>query len=327
MRLARIMPYLGGAALSCAASALVTSGAAGAVVPRSNAMRPAVAAPASLLHAAKSTDGCIYLSNDLSLTVSMYDGVAPYAQIGTLTSPSGYGWGVAANKKTVFVGSNADTIDEFAPCATTVLRTLYGTGAGVPYGMAAAKDGTVYATEFPSNYIDIFDPSGNLTQTTDNNMFGVYNLAVDRAGAIFVAGQTSGSFEGGVDVCNAQGGSCTPTGILYGFPGGLAFDKKQHLYVADQLGLIYEYKAPYGAANLVATYQYSTGKAAGAFANIALDTKDASIWGANTYNCASGSCAFAQQVMLPLGSGLGAATTPWTSAQAIGISVWKPSKY
>jgi hypothetical protein len=258
----------------------------------------------------------------------MYSGIAPYAQIGSLTSPSRYGWGVAANKKTVFVGSNADTIDEYKPCSTKAKGlSLHGTGAGYPYGMAATNDGTLYATEWPSNYIDIFAPSGNLTQTTDENMFSVYGFAVNKAGKIFVSGQTESTFKAGVDECDAQGLNCKATGIVYGAPAGIALDEKQHLYIADQTGLIYEYRKPYGPKDLIATFEYSSTKAAGVFANIALDATDGSIWGSDTYSCASGICAVAQQILLPLGSGLGVTTAAWASAQAIGIAIWKPSGY
>jgi hypothetical protein len=312
---------------ACTTSAITPGGPVSPSVTSNAVLRQPVPAQGPVSRFNRSRAGCIYLSDSQSRKVEIYSGVAPYTQTGSLTSPSGYGWGVAANKKTIFVGSNADTIDEYNPCSTKANGSLYGTGAGYPYGMAATNDGTVYATEWPSNYIDIFAPNGNLMQTSDENMFEVYGFAVNKAGTIFVSGITQSTFAAGIDECDSQSLNCTATGIVYGAPAGIALDKKQRLYVADQTGLIYEYGKPYGPNDLLATFEYSVSKAAGVFANIALDAKDGSIWGSDTYSCASGTCAVAQQVMLPLGSGLGAATAPWSPAQAIGIAVWKPSKY
>jgi sugar lactone lactonase YvrE len=110
-----------------------------------------------------------------------------------------------------------------------------------PEGIAVARDGTVYVSDFVGNRVYRLLPGGRLVsiagggvggdgKATDANLWGPGALAVDPQGTLFVADSHGGS----VRRIDRQGVISTVT-ALYG-PQGLALDTAGWLYVGSYYG-------------------------------------------------------------------------------------------
>jgi hypothetical protein len=277
---------------------------------------------------------CIYLSDGYLGIVYIYDGIS-LKQIGQLTSPSTYGWAVAATQTNIYVGTFLDTIDEYKPCSgKKAIKTLKGAGYGYPYGIAIAQDGTAYANEWPDNIIDVWTTSGKHLFKRDLNESASYFLAVDAQGNLYSAGWNTGSTAGVVDRCDKGLKNCVTVLGNISFPGGIAFDEHQDLYVNSQ-GNYYSTISEFsGCANaqpkchLITSFTYT----GATFTAIALDTHDKNLYGAailppcfpSTYT----NCGSAIGFLLPLSKQKVSGQTPSVDpAQPFGIAYWKPSPY
>jgi hypothetical protein len=274
--------------------------------------------------------GCIYLSDNISEVVNIYSAKSPYAQFGTLSSPSNYGWGVAANRKTVYVGTYADTIEEYTPCSATKLGTiLTGSSGGDPYGLAADDAGDVYATVFPSSTVDIWSPLGNHTTGTDSLQGAIFFIDLSKNDKHVYLSGAVGSDTQTVDRCGpAITGTCkTVVTIQGGFPGGVQIDNKNNLYVNDQNGTLYSYTCVGAKCTATGSFTYSAGQPPFHYTAIALDRRAKNLWAANFWGCAFlTNCADAQSQSLPLSSAMfnGATMPDWEYATPLGVAIWRP---
>jgi hypothetical protein len=130
-------------------------------------------------------------------------------------------------------------------------KTL-STGSGSVYGLAVDAKGDVYAGQWPNPSIAYFKGGKGSPKTlTDSNLSNLYFIALGPKGEIFVDGDSSSTGEDTVDE-STDGGKTWKDIITVssgsGFPGGLGVDPKGDLWVVDQYGYLYEYKAPYKKA-------------------------------------------------------------------------------
>jgi len=288
----------------------------------------------------KKKGGCIYLSDNLSGTVTLYSNVTPWGPTGTtLTSTSLYGWGVAANhlkkkKAVVFVGTYSDTIDEYKPCSSKKLTaTLTGSGSGsdYPYGMDVSSNNTLYATVWPSNNVDYWlNATGTVNVGTDTNQYETYFVDADKSAAnVYLSGYNSALTQETVDKCSATITGCaTVASVAGGFPGGVQIDAAGNLYVNNQYGTLYAYNGCPSACAANGSFTYSNGTNPLDYTQIVLDTTAANLWGANIYYCSSsyGLCGDGQSQSLPItGSALNGATSPGlNNSEPLGIEYYKP---
>jgi hypothetical protein len=275
---------------------------------------------------------CVYIADYLTGNVYVYDRVSQQ-QIGELTSPDGYGWGAAASQRSLYLGTFYDTVDEYAPCrGTTPTRTLTGSGYGYPTGIATGGAGT-YASEWPTNMVDIWTKRGRHSVAIEANQSATYFLALDKAGDVFATGWDLSGKIGILDRCDSALSHCETVVGNVGFPGGVALDSAQDVFVANQNGSISEYAgcaSPSPSCTLISSVDsnfFPTG--------IALDATDRSLWAAANFPPGDGPCnAYSQYscgeaigLLLPLQSARVAGATPLLdNTMPWGIAYWKPSK-
>jgi hypothetical protein len=332
LRAQRVLPFAAFALLAgclSGAQAPVPSN----VVPQSQTESQAQAARAVLAHANASSCYVFYMSDSVGGAMTMYDGVT-HQQTTRIKSSHLYKWGVAANATTIFAATDSDGIDEYAPCGTTILKTLQGKGKGGPsggvaMGVAALDDGTVFAGEYPNNLIDVFDPTGTDTVYKEPNLATVFYLATDATGDVFVDGFANSS-KTEVDECNQTFSTCTVMSAVKqpGFPGGLAVDAAQNLWLNDETGKIYEYTYVSGYVQQAKGSPFNYHKAAlhNVFGGIAFDRREQKLWASDIFSCNNLSCSKAQSITNPIGK-FGPMTKPnWTNAQSLGIAVFPPGK-
>jgi hypothetical protein len=218
----------------------------------------------------------------------------------TLSAASGqlYGWGVAADASTIYIGTDIDTIDTVAPCGTSINRGVYhGNATGEPYGMDVnPATGCLAADEWATTTVDIFcapgGPGSGSGPVTDQLI--TYFIAFDRSGGLWAEGyNTAGSSEQ-TDKCpTGLPASCTPFAeISGGFPGGVAVDKNGNVIVNNQFGSINTYNS---SGTLLSTFTYSNGTNPLDYTAIRLSkgglaNKEGHVWGANIYLCST--CSF-----------------------------------
>jgi hypothetical protein len=280
--------------------------------------------------------GCIYLADNLLGIMYLYDS-ASLKPIGQLTSPDSYGWGVTATTSSVYAGTFADTIDEYKPCSgTSPTKSLRGAGYGYPYGIAIAKDGTTYANEFPTNLVDVWTASGEHHLTKKHDEGASYFLAVDAQGNVYSAGWDNSFSDGIVDRCDRLLKKCVTIVSGIYFPGGIAFDQHENLYVNDQAALgnftsvIEEFSgcaSPKPNCHLIATADDYHNE----FTAIALDTRDKNLYGAADSVCSTYAyytCGYAMGLLVPISKFIiSGQTSPVQTADPLGIAYWKPSSY
>lgn len=276
--------------------------------------------------------GCVYLSDNLSLNVDFYSSASPYSQLGSLGAVGG--WGVAASKKSIFVGNGSDVITGYTPCSTSTNGyTAAGHAGGSPYGMAADKKGNLWANEWPTATIDWWGPSGGSPSgsATEPNQPESYFLALDKKDNVYPVGYNAAFSSEIVDACSSTITGCT-TMISNpgGFPGGDALDRHGNVYLNDQFGTLHSYTGCPSACTSSGSFTYSNGTNPLDYTAIQLDTKAKNIWGANIYFCSSsyGLCGDGQLQSVPLSSAtLGGTTSPAIqNAEPLGLAVWKPAK-
>jgi hypothetical protein len=177
-----------------------------------------------------------------------------------------------------------------------------------PLSMAADAAGNTYVAAWPSNQIAVYAPGGTdpAADIIDIGLTAVYGVAVDKAGDLFASGfNTYGNFE--VDEASA-GSNYTFTALPISgqFPGGLAIDSRQNLWVCDQgdgsSGSISKLAPPYtGRAKVAFSY-------AGDNFGIAISSDNKSLIAAN--NVFQGSQSYSGAVIYSLPSGSVQASSP-----------------
>jgi hypothetical protein len=290
----------------------------------------------NILRADKNKNGCVYVSDNISGVITIYSGKAPYTEIGTLTSPSLYGWGVAAapgkTGNVVYAGTYSDRIDFYSPCSTaTATGSVTGTG-NYPYGMTVAPNGNLYAASWPSNTIDYWAApvtSGEAPSSGfDAYQSETYFVDAD-TNYTYVSGYASGlqNYQS-VDRCSLTITSCTNlVAIPAAFPGGVQIDSKGNLYINDQYGTLFSFRCRPRGCTETGTYTYSNGSNPLYYSAIALDATATNLWAANNYDCGSSSSSFcgdAQRQSLPLlGATLNGHTAELSNAELLGLAVVK----
>jgi len=266
----------------------------------------------------------IYLSDFASRQILVYDNSPPYQQIGSLTSSGGYGLGIAANQYAIFAGNaSVDGIDEYAPCGAAVGLHLAGSGSGNAYGIAVDSYGTVYATEWPSNVIDVFAGNGlSFRTSSDPNMGVPYEIAIDGSNNVYLSGWSVGSSQQQIDKCAPGVRLCsTFATIPSGFPGGVAIDPNGNVIVNSQYGTIYTYSS---SGTLLSSFNYNNGSNSFAYTAIALDPTATQLWAANVNTCSSNPCGDAQMQSYDATTGivgpLGASTAEVNNAEPLGLA-------
>jgi hypothetical protein len=310
--------------------------------------------------AKKGKAGCIYLSDNASGTVSVYNS-STLVQTGSI---SGGGWGLADTPKNAFVGTPSDTINVYKQCGTTAVGTLTGTSGYSPYGMWASDDGSLISVAWPGDLLDEWGPGANgsepyLGNSPESNMGSAYFVwydALDKKSA--KKGEKERILVNGwnVNFGNAQTDSCTrtlPNPALTcatliansgGFPGGVIAHHDasgkyrggnvQNVVVNDQYGTLNGYACDITnlACALTGSFNYAAAPPQGSaldYTAIAFGTKCRDIWGANIFFIGSALNGDAQQNTpdtVGSGSALGSATTPIANAVPLGITVSKPCK-
>lgn len=325
LRAQRVLPF--------AAFAMLTGCMSGVQAPLpSNAVPQTAAEGARVARTDASSCYVFYLTDSISGAMTVYDGTTHKATT-HIKSSHLYKWGIAANATTIFAATDSDGIDEYAPCGTTILKTLQGKGkggssGGAAMGVAALDDGTVFAGEFPNNLIDVFDPQGNDKVYKEPNLSTVTYLATDTLGDVFVNGFANAKTE--VDECNQTFTTCTIMSAIKQtvYPGGLAVDAEQNLWVNDEAGKMYEYTYVSGYAEQAkgSPFKYHRAAQRDAYSAIAFDRREQKLWASDIFTCGSITCSKAQSITNPIGK-FGPVTKPnWTNAQSLGIAVFPPGQ-
>lgn len=274
---------------------------------------------------------CIYLPEHYYGEVYVYS--SNLIQIGQISALSHYGWGLATHDQRVYIGTFLDTIDEYTACSgTSPVTTLTGVGNGYPYGVAVAPDGTVYADEFPTNIID-FWAKGKHGHSRDPGDVEIYFLAVDKEGDVFNLGY-DGNGVSVLDECKVRVTQCVRK-VAWGgsnslFPGGLAFDSSDNLYVLDQGGTLREFAGcATGDCKLIGSKSETLSNE---LIGIALDTRDHHVLSAedwNEYSCPQNlylDCADSIELSLPLSnSQIVGQTSLVNPGLFYGVAYWPPS--
>ncbi len=235
-------------------------------------------APCTLIFASDVFDGSIHVLQNQP----------PYHQVRVLSSPKGYGYGVAATATTVYAGTAADTIDEYAPCGSKVRKTLTGGSHGPPTGIAIDGKGSIYATETGTNKVDVFQNGGpSFTTVTDPLMPTPYYIAIDKPNDVYLQGLGNASQGDIVDKCSSGLKNCTRfatinTGFDYLGAGGIVVDGNQNVIANDTTAAIYVF-SPSGKQ--LDSFDYSLGGVDNYFSGIALNHAQSKIWGADTVLC------------------------------------------
>jgi hypothetical protein len=317
---------------------------------------------AKVTPAKRSKGGCIYLSDNSTGTVSIYNSTT-LAMTGSI---SGGGWGLADTPKNAFVGTPSDTINVYKQCDTSgkILGTLTGTSGDSPYGMWASDDGSLISVAWPGNLLDEWGPGaggsepylGNSAESNMGSAYFVWYDALDKKSA--KKGEKERILVNGwnINFSNAQTDSCTrtlPNPALTcstliansgGFPGGViahhdASSKYQgpnvqNVVVNDQYGTMNGYACDIDnlSCTLTGSFNYASAPPAGSaldYTAIVLGSKCKDIWGANIFFIGSALNGDAQQNTpdtVGSGSALGSATAPIANAVPLGITVSKPCK-
>lgn len=139
---------------------------------------------------------------------------------------------------------------------------------GTPIGIAADSNGTVWASNSPSNVLSEF-PAGETTPSatfTDANLTNLSYVAVDRFDNVYVEGQGYNGLE--IDELSIAGGVFTQIGQpgeLGATPGGLAYQKAKtgsYLWINDQgtssgSGRITQWLLSNGVLKKIASFAYA----------------------------------------------------------------------
>jgi sugar lactone lactonase YvrE len=192
----------------------------------------------------------------------------------------------------------------------------------VALGLTQDLKGNLYVGQSSTNQILVF-PAGSEVPTrtlTLPTTFSVYYLAANKAGDLFVDGSdTSGVFH--LYESNDGGKTFGALKITAAFPGGLAVDKKQNLWVADQgngtSGTISEYAPPY--VKLKTSFSY-----AGDDTEISIDSTNTELVAAN--NTMQGTSVYSGGVVYSIPSGKVLSSASQSLGNMYGICFQKPSK-
>jgi hypothetical protein len=196
----------------------------------------------------------------------------------------------------------------------------------VALGVAQDPRGNLYIGQVGTNQILVYAAGSTYpTETlTEPNISNVYYLATDKAGDLFVDGWAYGSSETAFEVDELKAGSATFSrlNVTGTFPGGLAIDKKQNLWVDDQgngtSGTISQY-APPSYAKLRTSFSY-----AGDNTEISIDSTNTQLVAAN--NFVQGSSVYSGGVVYSIPSGKVLSSATPTLGIMYGICFKKPTQ-
>ncbi len=287
----------------------------------------------------------IYLSDKTAGEDLLYKEGAPFGPHTALPQlpAADNGWGLYATKELVYAGAAPNAINVYRPCSSTLENTLTTAGLGAPLSIAVDyPTGTVYASEYGTNTIDVINTSNVDTPSTNDTPRAPglpYYIAIDNAGNIYTSGwDPTNSFEQ-IDVCTPGMVTCAPCEALTSspsWPGGLAIDAYQHLIVNNENGSIWVYGA--GCGTLLSHYVYSVQPSAHhfSFTGITLNSGETAVVGAKQFDnvtaaCTTPYCADAQYeaynaVTGTIGAIVAAKHTPVLQSQQPGggIAIWPP---
>ena len=225
----------------------------------------------------------------------------------------------------LFVGNQGGTITAYHRGLTTPYLTLEQAHCCAS-GLAFGPNGSLYATEYPKNVIDIFGPAGSPMRHSTfkvSSLHEVIFMTNDTAGNLYVDGfAPKPSSIDTIDEIDAQTHAVTVLQSLpQGNPGGLALDAAANLIYADQNGTLYTYAPPYtGPPTSSFFYEYGIGSSGGTFSSIALDQSQTTLWAAAYGTIIDQAGCWGQSNTYPLGES-GLATDGLYANQCYGIAL------
>lgn len=191
-------------------------------------------------------------------------------------------------------------------------------------GLAQSPSGNIYVGQSSTNQILVFAAGSTYPTTlTEPNLANVYYLATDKAGDLFVDGlaYTSGIYVFELDEMKAGSSKFLRLPIKADFPGGIAVDRRQDLWVADQgngtSGTISEYLPP-SYEKPKTSFSY-----AGDDTEISIDSSNNELVAAN--NFIQSSSEYSAGVVYSLPSGKVLASAAPTPGPMYGICFQKPT--
>jgi hypothetical protein len=255
--------------------------------------------------------GLVFASDNTTMALYVYCGpgpkpgvVAPGAKpLRTLAGVAGWGLAVEPRGNRLAVGQFGGTIAIYAlpalgkPLAT--LKLQHAVSGYVPYGLSWDAAGGLYATEWPSSYVDYW--ANPLTAHapgcvyTMPSMSEAYNVAASGSNSVDVYGVNGFSSNEPVILANVSGlatANCPSQQVQEtqvatlgslaqgtGFPGGIATDAKGELLAGNQMGFLYDMGPFPGAATPKATCTWSA--PANDYTDVVLDARQSGIWVSN----------------------------------------------
>jgi hypothetical protein len=233
------------------------------------------------------------------------------------------GWGLAISPEgsghpaLLAVGKSGGTVEIYKSVGPSPvhLATLTLSSGGNSYGLCWARDGGLYADNWPTGAIDFFNhakvigggaPTRTLTVTGDNTV--VYYVACDnetisKKNILLSYGYNGSNDNVDVDLVAQSTGAETfeqtigNLGSGTGFPGGLAVDANDNLVANDQYGTLLDLgnKEPWhGKPTAVCTWGFNPND----LTSIVFDNTQNELWGGNVQF--SGAGEFAQSYAYPL---------------------------
>lgn len=254
--------------------------------------------------------------------------------------PSSYGWPIHAAPQNIqalqtkFIGplhwaasqTDSNNVNSVALASKNFKKQSQLTNGinNVALGLAQDTNGNVYVGQTATNQILVFAAgSTNPTTLTDPNIASVYYVAVDKAGDLFVDGwaMVSGSAVFELDEMKAGSGTFSQLPVKAAFPGGIAVDRMQNLWVDDQgngsSGTISEYPAPYTKMKTKFSY-------AGDNTEISIDSSNTELVAAN--NFIQSSTVYSGIVMYSIPSGKVLSSAAPSPGTLYGVCFKKPTK-
>ncbi len=243
----------------------------------------------------------VYLGDYTRGVVYIYD-QATGREVGYVRTGHRRPWELAVDARAnLYIGNGDGTITAYHRHDYELFRTLYQPHCCAS-GLALDPAGTLYATEYPTQWVDVFPPKAKTPQTTFRvaNVVSVIFMASDSHGNIFVDG-LSPSGKTIIDEITPPAYTVTTLQTLTAYPGGIAFDSAQNMIFSDQYGTLYTFAPPYtGPPTSSFFYEYGSGGSGGAYSSLALNEQENLLWAAADSACVDSYCAWAQSNTYPL---------------------------
>ncbi len=289
----------------------------------------------------RATFDWIFASDVITGNVDAYD-ESTGAQVSQCAGCGGWGLAVDTTTGDLAIGTEAGSVTVWHVTASGItqyatLSLSQGASGAAAYGLAFDQKGDLYAGNWPSNAIDVFDAAtiagggGSATRTLYSKAFGsIYFLATD--GKTLLADGLDPTMNNDLlaKIDTKKGRAKILQTIVNssgGYPGGLAVDAKHNLIVNNQYGTLSTFARPWTGA---ATSSFAYNWPYNSYTAISLDAAQTTVWAANLFfQTVSGNnyvFTAAQANGYPLGT-LGIATSPaYQDEEYVGVALDPASK-